>query len=119
MDGEAKFLQQVETLKSSYIAALPVKISAINQLWEKQKDTSRYNEGLIKELINLMHTIAGSAGTFGFTNISTEFILLQEELNYCIKKKTISPKNQIDIDASLQRARCIRCTASSPMTFTT
>ena len=65
-DSQAKLRQ----LQQRYVATLPQKIDALEQNWEKIKKHPSDSQ-LYQDLIRGFHTLAGSAGSYGFDTITT------------------------------------------------
>jgi len=74
--------EKLEGLRKSYAAQLPEKIAQIENLWTSISD-GEGNAGSIRDLgsdlVRKAHTIAGSASSFGFTNVSSTARLLENE----------------------------------------
>ncbi len=64
-----RFADQVEELRRRYAAALPEKTSEVRQHWGKFSSASG-DEDAGREMVALLHRLAGSGGTFGFPEIS-------------------------------------------------
>lgn len=60
------FKAQLEQFKAEYRAALPAKLANVEALWAKATDAAA-----LAELHRLLHTLAGSAKTFGLPEVST------------------------------------------------
>ena len=68
MSSEA-FKAYLAELSADYCKALPAKLSEIEEAWAELKDGTRPAAGLA-ELQRLLHSIAGSAQTFGLPAVS-------------------------------------------------
>lgn len=61
------FLALLEAGRRAYLAALPGKLAAIEPLWNAATDGAGSEN--LAELERACHSIAGTAGTFGFTQV--------------------------------------------------
>jgi diguanylate cyclase (GGDEF)-like protein len=71
---------KLRQLQQHYVAALPHKIDALEQNWEKINEHPS-NAQLYQDLIRGFHTLAGSAGSYGFGTITT----LCREIEHTLK----------------------------------
>ena len=58
---------ELQKLKKSYVEYLPEKIKEIQNLWNNQVNNGQPET--LEELHIMIHSIAGSAGTFGFDDM--------------------------------------------------
>lgn len=70
--------QKLRQLQIEYIARLPGKIDKINWAWKKALNGD--DNTAIAELSQLIHNLAGSAGSFGYPDVSSEAMKLEELL---------------------------------------
>ena len=62
--------EKLRQLQQRYVAKLPQKIDALVQNWEKMNEHPS-DAQLYQDLIRGFHTLAGSAGSYGFDTITT------------------------------------------------
>ena len=80
LDENMQYQEKLASLKSDYQKMLPKRLEEISQAWKK---VSRENsEDQLEELCRLVHSLAGSGATFGYSLLSsvakeTEVILRQ------------------------------------------
>lgn len=79
---------RLQELQSQYVTQLPEKLNAIDTIWQKARDSK--NPIHLPQLRQLAHNLAGSAGTFGFPDVSIEARKLEELI------KSISLDHGID-----------------------
>lgn len=96
-DKQQTKLDKLAKLQEKYIALLPEKLSVIHQLWLDIKQ-DRKNEARIHKFTRLVHSIAGSAGTFGFAQMGSTCRKLENTLNQLQEKVTLSRAEQANID---------------------
>lgn len=70
MNSDA-FREQLAALSAEYRGTLPDKLSRINALWAQAVSGSAEAEGACSSLLRELHTLAGSARTFGLPEVST------------------------------------------------
>lgn len=68
--SQRDFLERLQALREDYVARLPERIAEIEQEWRAldEGDTAETSEALYRKL----HTMAGSAGTFGMADPSRQ-----------------------------------------------
>ena len=64
-----EFRKQIEALAAEYREALPARLAGIDAVWSELRDGSRRPERLAA-LQRELHSIAGSARTFGVAGVS-------------------------------------------------
>lgn len=91
---KSSFELHLEKLKSEYSAQLPAKISAIKSDWQLLNNT--WQSELMVQLHRNVHSLIGTSGTFGFTDISKTARTLEELFKPLLAQKaedhTIDPK---------------------------
>ena len=100
MDKEKKFAR-LKKLQQKYISQLPGKLNALNRVWQKaiqDRDIS-----VLSELRQLVHNLAGSAGTFGFAAVSVEARNLEELLRNVADVTVLTGEDEVRIADALQR----------------
>ena len=60
----------LEALRDSYAASLPGKLAEIERFWSEVSSTA--GGAALRSLHRAVHSITGSAGTYGFAEISRE-----------------------------------------------
>lgn len=80
---------RLEELRRKYVAQIPAKVQqiedalrAIHQKWDAEGADN---------LVRMLHTLAGSAGTFGLSEIRTAARLMESELRASITQGTVPP----------------------------
>jgi chemotaxis protein histidine kinase CheA len=64
------FKQQLLQLSADYRAMLPAKLAEIDTLWQQLAPGAEQPQAC-RDLLRELHTLAGSAKTFGFPGVST------------------------------------------------
>jgi chemotaxis protein histidine kinase CheA len=65
-----EFKRQMDAFSADYRAALPGKLAEVDALWDKLASGAKQPEACV-ELLRRLHTLAGSAKTFGFPDLGT------------------------------------------------
>lgn len=95
-----KFLDQQ---RLEYRRCLPLKIADIESLWRDVKSGEDV-AGQLAALERLAHTLAGTAGTFGFMEVSLAAKHLEEVLQNALKTaQPVLPDHGAAIDLALVR----------------
>lgn len=97
--------KQLQTLRDSYAAQLPERIVDIEQSW-KAMANAETPETDMYELYRKLHSIAGSAGTFGMPELGQE----ARHIEVCLKARLEAPQDwseaaQAEIDTGIARLR--------------
>lgn len=61
---------KLQKLRESFAAQLPYKVNQVRETWDKVKDTDAGSEEM-KKLVLMLHTLAGSAPSFGFNALGS------------------------------------------------
>ncbi|NQV54754.1 MAG: Hpt domain-containing protein [Rhodospirillales bacterium] len=71
-DNNTELAERLEELKKSYVSQLDERISALESAWEIAVHSATQTERVdgVRKLNELSHKLAGSAGTFGFSELS-------------------------------------------------
>jgi len=85
---KSSFELHLEKLRSEYKLQLPEKISAIKRDW--QLLINIWNDELIIQLHRNVHSLIGTAGTFGFNDISKIARRLEELIKPLLAEKSES-----------------------------
>lgn len=83
---ESNFEQKFATLKIAYIAKLPKKIADIHNDWNALK--TKHSAETIQLLYRNVHTLIGTSGTFGFTELSQSARDLETTIRPLIENST-------------------------------
>ena len=94
--------EELGKLRDNYKAELPTKISQISSIWENIKSSAWENTKLL-ELHKCTHNLAGSGRTFGFAEISTVALKLDNAI-----KPLIETNNAPNIDSIAAIERIIK-----------
>jgi HPt (histidine-containing phosphotransfer) domain-containing protein len=65
-----EFRRQMEVFSAEYRASLPGKLAEVDALWTQIADGAQQPD-TCSELLRRLHTLAGSAKTFGFPDLGT------------------------------------------------
>jgi HPt (histidine-containing phosphotransfer) domain-containing protein len=72
---------QLQAIRASYCASLPEKLARIELLWRQlQQDQS--NKVIYEEFYRLLHSIAGSAETFGLPELTRAARSIVQQLKH-------------------------------------
>ena len=69
IDDRKAVLDEMKTLRESYAAELPVKLSYIDDTWEAF-DCGKGDPEQLESIYHMVHDLAGSGGTFGLKDLS-------------------------------------------------
>lgn len=107
-DPPADFLAVLEACRVQYGIALPGRIDAVRELWRAILDEDAL-PAKIGELTHLAHSLAGSAGTFGFTAAGTAARALEAALGPWVEGK-LAPSSQerAAIESAVTALACCR-----------
>lgn len=92
---------KLNKLQEKYIAQLPGKLNALNRVWLKALHSNEIAE--LKQLRQLAHNLAGSAGTFGFPSVSVEARNLEDTLRTLEEDQGLNRLSEESIADALQR----------------
>ena len=92
MSGEREeFDNALAGMRREYAAALPAKLARIESLWREIGAGASKDD----ELLRVVHSIAGAAGTFGLAEVGDAALELEEALK--------SPRDPASIEAGIAR----------------
>ena len=86
---------KLRQLQQRYVAALPQKIDALEQNWEKFNEHPP-DAQLYQDLIRGFHTLAGSAGSYGFDTITTLCREIENKLKPAQPPLSAELKREVD-----------------------
>jgi HPt (histidine-containing phosphotransfer) domain-containing protein len=120
MDAEA-FKAELQKLNAEYRSALPGKLADIDALWARLSashvpgagamDAGAMNNAALADLHRLLHTLAGSAKTFGLAPVSVAAREAEHALDPCIAAGSApNAAERVRIAALLEALR--RCAAA-------
>ncbi len=92
---------KLHKLQDKYIEQLPGKLNALNRVWLKALHNNDMAE--LKQLRQLAHNLAGSAGTFGFPSVSIEARNLEDTLRNLSEEQGLNSVAEEVIADALQR----------------
>lgn len=92
---------KLRKLQDKYTAQLPDKIDALNRVW--LRELHEHDPSARRQLRQLAHNLAGSAGSFGFPSISIEARDLEDTLRNLGEKKRMSGDIEETVSELLQR----------------
>ena len=91
MDKAADIKEKLEGLRRSYSSQLPEKIAQLEGLWTKASQ-GQWDAGPVRDLgsdlAGKAHTIAGSAASFGFVNVSSIARVLEKDFKAILEAGT-------------------------------
>lgn len=71
--------EKLQQLQNKYTAELPAKIQLLQNYWQQLQ--ASYDDDVLREFSRGAHNLAGSAGTFGFSELSKQARILEKTLN--------------------------------------
>jgi diguanylate cyclase (GGDEF)-like protein len=92
---------KLRKLQDKYIAQLPGKLNALNRVWLKALHEKNIQE--LRQLCQLAHNMAGSAGTFGFPSVSVEARNLEDTLRNINKEDSLTSEIEETVADAIQR----------------
>lgn len=92
---------KLNKLQDKYISQLPGKLSALNRVWLTALHDSDLSA--LRQLSQLAHNLAGSAGTFGFPSVSVEARNLENTLRGLDEEQGLNREVEETIADVLQR----------------
>jgi diguanylate cyclase (GGDEF)-like protein len=75
----ASFEDQLRALRHSFVERLPAKIAEVEATWQTLHQ-GRWDKAAYEHLHQLVHSLAGSGGTFGYTELSKQARALEQLL---------------------------------------
>ena len=97
-DAKAIFQAKLNIMQDKFKASLPVRLAEIQKVWASIK-VSTDNRDLLEALHRLTHTLTGSAGTFGYTQLSRDSRALDILLKGFVKQENVNyEENSRQID---------------------
>ena len=86
--------ERLKQLREAYATQLPIKLEAINQSWQSLRGQWDWDEaGTFHRLI---HSIAGSSGSFGFHTLGKQAREIEIEIKACIKQQQVPGDTQLE-----------------------
>ena len=92
---KSSFEKHLEKLKGEYKAQLPTKLESITLDWEKLEN--EWLPDLIVQLHRNVHSMVGTSGTFGFTELSKDARVLETLLKPLVEKKATDFKPDAEL----------------------
>ncbi len=96
-DKGVKAVESLQKLTACYAKRLPHLVKTVEELWEKQ--LKKPNDGVLTELVLAVHSLNGTAGTYGFKGI--------HELAREIEKELGKYVNQNNDSQLIQKIECL------------
>lgn len=87
-------IDKLKVLQQNYGQQLPQRIAAITELCQQLTPTHDYSP-ILSELYQLIHNLAGSAGTFGYGALSEHLRFLERHLMVWVQKKHVLTQEQL------------------------
>lgn len=89
-DAKVMFQAKLNALQDKFKASLPARLSEIQQVWKSVQAAAKVSEDL-DILHRLVHTLTGSAGTFGYRKLSRDSRALEILLKGLISHPEVNP----------------------------
>lgn len=89
--------EKISRLRENYLENLPHKIAEIEAMWQKFVHSTSEQLIVLKQLFHLVHTLTGSAGTFGAEEISTSARQLEDVLKTFLERGHLPSKLDYDL----------------------
>ncbi len=99
MDKRAAKIAKLQALSTQFCQQLPHRMQEIAQAWQQVKQADNDQSDSINTLLHLIHSLAGSAGTFGYIRLGEKARYVELELQQRDLEKT---NNSRLIDEALQ-----------------
>lgn len=97
---QPELINQMQLLRDEYAAGLKQRLQQIGALFQRLE--VKHDEEILQELFRQVHSLAGSAASFGFTRISTQSRSLETLL-----LQSISNKEELNVPRQGQISRAI------------
>ena len=94
--AEEKFQQKLEKLKQLFISQLPEKIEALHNNWHAVK-TEDWSTESTHAFRLIVHSLIGTAGTFGFTDIASTARELETQIKVIAEQEAPPSAEETDI----------------------
>lgn len=86
-DAKALLYQKLEELRETYTRKLPGKLQDIRDTLNEAQDITKQSPESLKYLHNLVHSLVGSAGTFGLNELSEHMRRMETIIKHRLKKE--------------------------------
>lgn len=96
---------QLDAFYGEYADGLPAVIEEIEQLWTRAADAR--DVAALKPLHRALHSLAGSAGTFGFVRLGAEAKALENALTPYLGSEVIEESAAAALDPLFQQLRAV------------
>lgn len=103
MVDEDAFQEQMDLLQQGFIARLPARVDAMEQAMRKW--VAGGGEADLRVLLRLLHSLAGTAGTFGLPHTGEEARRLEDVVASWLASDRSAPGDIEAFAVSLQRLR--------------
>ncbi|ATQ77363.1 hypothetical protein CR152_24805 [Massilia violaceinigra] len=92
---DQEFFARLHALNEKFAASVPATLARLEEL-RARFDPAAADAALVKELHQSLHTIAGSAATFGFRAFGAQARQLEQRLRVLMAFELIAPKDWND-----------------------
>jgi HPt (histidine-containing phosphotransfer) domain-containing protein len=92
---DQEFFARLHALNEKFAASVPATLARLDEL-RARFDPAAADAALVKELHQSLHTIAGSAATFGFRVFGAQARQLEQRLRVLMAFELIAPKDWND-----------------------
>jgi HPt (histidine-containing phosphotransfer) domain-containing protein len=94
-EADADFFARLSVLNDKFAATLPLTLGRLAQT-RAQLDPAAPSAALVGELHAVLHTLAGSAATFGFRRLGQQARLLEQRLRVFTTFDVVAPQEWED-----------------------
>lgn len=111
--NQQDFLERLQALREDYVARLPERIADIEQDWAAVAGQAAPHAG--DRLYRKLHSLAGSAGTFGLADLSRQARSIEQQLhNLTASGERLDVKEHAVITAGIAQLRRLATTDGIP-----
>ena len=89
---DAEFFSRLSELNDKFAASLPHTLARLSAA-RVAFDPARPDQALVNEMHAILHTLAGSAATFGFRVLGTQARLLEQRLRVFTTFDAVAPRD--------------------------
>ena len=94
-DDFSEFQQKLQELWEVYSAQLPAKLAEIERRWKALR-AGEWSAAELQDFHRLVHGLAGSAGTFGYTQLGEKARLLEQALKPIVKTRKTGSRSSLN-----------------------
>lgn len=94
-------IERFQQLQAQFESALPDKLQAIAGLWAQLKQQSDYDAATAESLCRAIHSLAGTAGTFGYKALGKKAKELEQQLVNTLKSGMLTSDELVILDHAI------------------